>query len=202
MVFGGSHLISTWIRDGRFSFFFRALLVFLDIVCINLSSYFALLVRFELKWSSIEIECLDAVNRMCIFNTITTILMFLIFRLYHSLWRYASVREMINIILACIFSATIHITSLFLCYRYFTKSYVFLYTMLLFTFVFLIRFSYRLTRHFFSLYNHGDETRNTMIIGAGEAGNMVMNELVMSNRLDAKIKCIIDDDKKIGRAHV
>ncbi len=171
------------------------MLIILDIISINISSYLALLVRFELKWSSIEPECLIAVNRMCIFNTLITIIIFFVMRLYHSLWRYASVREMVNVLLACIISALIHITSLFMYYRYFTKSYIMIYTMLLLLFTLIIRFSYRIVRYFFSMYNHDLETRNTMIVGAGEAGNMLMNELVMSNHLDARIKCFIDDDK-------
>ncbi len=195
-------MLSKWIRDGRFSVFFRAMLVLLDIIAINLSSYLALLVRFELRWSSIEYQCLEAVNKLCVFNTLVTIIIFFIFRLYNSLWRYASVREMVNIILSCLISSFVHITSLFVCYRYFTKSYIFVYTMMLIVFVTVIRFSYRMTRHVFSLYSHGDSTRSTMIIGAGEAGNMVMNELIMSNMLDARIKCIIDDDKSKHNTYV
>ena len=188
-------MLSRYIRDGKLSLVFRIMLIILDIISINISSYLALLVRFELKWSSIEPECLIAVNRMCIFNTLITIIIFFVMRLYHSLWRYASVREMVNVLLACIISALIHITSLFMYYRYFTKSYVMIYTMLLLLFTLIIRFSYRIVRYFFSMYNHDLETRNTMIVGAGEAGNMLMNELVMSNHLDARIKCFIDDDK-------
>jgi len=195
-------LVGRWIRDGKLSVFFRIMLVMLDIISINLSSYLALLIRFELKWSSIEPQCLMAVNRMCIPNTITTLLIFLVLRLYHSLWRYASVREFFNVALACICSSIIHITSLFLCYRYFTKSYVIVYTMLLLVFVFIIRFSYRISRHIFSMYSHGKEPRNTMIIGAGEAGNMLMNELVMSNMLDSRIKCFIDDDKSKHNTYI
>ena len=63
-------MLSKWIRDGRFSVFFRAMLVLLDIIAINLSSDLALLVRFELRWSSIEYQCLEAVNKLCVFNTL------------------------------------------------------------------------------------------------------------------------------------
>ena len=59
-------MVGRWIRDGKLSVFFRIMLVMLDIISINLSSYLALLIRFELKWSSIEPQCLMAVNRMCI----------------------------------------------------------------------------------------------------------------------------------------
>lgn len=188
-------MLIRWIRDGKLSWAFRIMLIILDVACINISSYLALLVRFELRWTSIEPECLIAVNRMCIFNTICTILIFFLLRLYHSLWRYASVREMVNIFLACIISALIHITSLFIYYRYFTKSYIMIYTLLLLLFTLVIRFSYRIVRYFFSMYNHDIEPRSTMIVGAGEAGNMLMNELIMSNHLDARIKCFIDDDR-------
>ena len=188
-------MISNWIKEGRFSVFFRFILVIFDIIAINLSSYLALLIRFELKWSSIELECLEAVNRLAVLNTAITVLIFFIFRLYNSLWRYASIREMVNILFACIIASAQHFISLFLCYRYFTKSYVFLYSLILLGLIIMIRFSYRLMRHIFSLYSHGETTRNTMIIGAGEAGNMVMNELILSRHLDARIKCIIDDDK-------
>lgn len=188
-------MLIRWIKDGKLSLVFRIMLISLDIISINISSYLALLIRFELKWSSIEPECLATVNNMCVFNTVITILIFFVLRLYHSLWRYASVREMINIFLACIISSMIHISSLFLYYRYFTKSYVMIYTLLLLMFTLIIRFSYRIVRYFFSVCNHDIETRSTMIIGAGEAGNMLMNELVMSRHLDARIKCFIDDDK-------
>lgn len=149
-------LVGNWIREGRFSVFFRFLLLIFDVIAINLSSYLALLVRFELKWSSIEHECLEAVNRLCVLNTIITVLIFFIFRLYNSLWRYASVREMVNIMFACIIASVQHITALFMCYKYFTKSYIFVYSLLLLSFVMIIRFSYRLSRHIFSLYSHGE----------------------------------------------
>ena len=38
--------------------------------------------------------------------------------------------------------------------------------------------------------------RHTMIVGAGEACNVVMKELELSTELDAKICCIIDDDPR------
>ena len=95
-------MISDWIKNGRFSIVFRTMLVICDIFAINFSSYIALLVRFEFRWSAIEPACLQAVNSLNILNTIITLLIFFVFRLYNSLWRYASVRELVNIIIACV----------------------------------------------------------------------------------------------------
>lgn len=197
-------MISKWIRDGKFSMLFRVLLIVYDIIAINLSSYLALMIRFELKWTAIEPECKAAVFdiRMLALNIAVTLILFFIFRMYNSLWRYASIKEMFSIVIACLISALIHITLIFIKYPYFTKSYIIIYTLLLITFAFAGRFSYRIMRHFFNVHNHGSHTRNTMIIGAGESGNMVINELVASSMLDARIKCIIDDDKSKHNTYI
>ena len=197
-------MITKWVRDGRFSVLFRILLVVYDIIAINLSSYLALLIRFELRWTSVEQRCIEEVYNplFYILNIVITLVLFFIFRMYNSLWRYASIRELINIMLACLISAGLHVLSLFIRYPYFTKSYMIVYTILLMMFVFIGRFSYRILRHFFNIHNHGSHTRNTMIIGAGQAGNMVMNELIASSMLDARIKCIIDDDKKKHNTYI
>ena len=41
-----------------------------------------------------------------------------------------------------------------------------------------------------------------MIVGAGEACNVVMKELEMSKQLDAKICCIIDDDPRKAGTYI
>ncbi|HCR82989.1 MAG TPA: nucleoside-diphosphate sugar epimerase, partial [Lachnospiraceae bacterium] len=60
----------------------------------------------------------------------------------------------------------------------------------------LSRFSYRLARLLYHGNIHGRHVRNTMIIGAGEACNVVMKELELSTELDAKICCVIDDNQR------
>lgn len=58
-----------------------------------------------------------------------------------------------------------------------------------------VRFSYRIIRFLYNENVHGVGMRNTMVIGGGEAGNMVINELKMSKKLDSNICCVIDDNK-------
>lgn len=67
--------------------------------------------------------------------------------------------------------------------------------MLLFFMTLTVRFSYRIIRFLYNENVHGVGMRNTMVIGGGEAGNMVINELKMSKKLDSNICCVIDDNK-------
>ena len=57
------------------------------------------------------------------------------------------------------------------------------------------RFSYRalrIVRQGFE--NTGKQVLNTMVIGAGEAGNMIIQELKYSKHLNRRVCCIIDDN--------
>ena len=75
------------------------------------------------------------------------------------------------------------------------KSYYLIQFMLLVLIVSLIRFSYRIARTLHNSINNKKRKINTMLIGAGEAGRLLINE-INSNKdgFDNRIRCIIDDD--------
>lgn len=50
---------------------------------------------------------ITTLQEMMIVNTLLTLIVFTLFRLYNSLWRYASLSEVINIALACGISTVI-----------------------------------------------------------------------------------------------
>lgn len=183
---------------------YRGLLVIWDAVCINLCSFAALFIRYELNWdrfirSGITDDYpkgyVTTLQELIIINTIVTLIIFMFFRLYNSLWRYASLGEVLNIAIACGLSAVVHFLTVFGTYRRLPRSYFVIYLLLLFIMTLVVRFSYRIIRLLYNENVHGVGMRNTMVIGAGESGNMVINELKMSNKLDSNICCIIDDNK-------
>lgn len=178
------------------SIVYKVLLVILDIIFINVSSMGALLIRFNLEYSEIPLEYLYSVKDMLVINTIVTMIIFFIAKMYTSLWRFASVNELINIVEACIASTIFNMFAFFLTYRPIYRSYFVLYITSLFLLTCFSRFSYRLARLVYHSKVHGKHMRYTMIIGAGEACNLVMKELELSIELDAKICCIIDDNKR------
>ncbi len=178
------------------SIVYRSMLVLLDILFINLSSFMALWIRFNMHIAEIPPEYSNSVLEIAVLNTIVTLIIFAVFRLYTSLWRFASIKELIYVIEACCISVLFNILAYFLTYRPIYRSYFLIYAASLFLLTCLSRFSYRLIRLLYRANIHGRHTRNTMIIGAGEACNVVMKELELSTELDSKICCIIDDNPR------
>lgn len=175
---------------------YKTLLVILDIVFINASSFMALWVRFNMHVDWIDGRYIESVKSVALINTIITVLIFALLRLYSSLWRFASVKELVYVTEACVLSVLMNVFVYFFTYKPIFRSYFLLYGASLFIAVCFTRFSYRLARLLYRSHLHGSHMRHTMIIGAGEAGNIVMKELEMSTALDAHICCFIDDDKR------
>ncbi len=193
-----------YVESGRLSTIYRILLVVWDAACINLCSFAALFIRYELRWdrfiksgitSDYPQGYVTTLQELIIINTLITLLIFALFRLYNSLWRYASLGEVLNIAVACALSAVVHFLTVFGTYRRLPRSYFVIYLLLLFIMTLGVRFSYRIIRLLYNENVHGVGMRNTMVIGAGESGNIVINELKMSKKLDSNICCIIDDNK-------
>lgn len=79
----------------------RALLfIILDLLCINISYGIALWVRYDFHYSAIPKEYLFQWIEYMPIHTICTIAVFTAAKLYHSLWKYASVSELLRIIIA------------------------------------------------------------------------------------------------------
>ena len=82
------------------------LLLFLDIILVNLSSFLALFTRMELDITALQrAGFLLSVRRYALIDTVCTILIFWLFRLYNSLWAYAGTNELTRIAVASIISA-------------------------------------------------------------------------------------------------
>ena len=80
---------------------YRILYIVVDIAVINASSILAMLLRFNLSFADIEPQYFDSVTGVMFVNTVVTLLLFAICRLYTTLWRFASIKELVYIIEAC-----------------------------------------------------------------------------------------------------
>ena len=63
---------------------YKCLLVLLDIIFINLSSFMALFVRFNLHLEEIPPEYMNSVYELALMNTIVTVILFAVAKLYSS----------------------------------------------------------------------------------------------------------------------
>ena len=184
-------------------FYRRLVLIIYDIISIIAASYLAVLMRYEFRISEVPDHFMSPINEFLPINIIITIIIFAGFRLYDSLWAFAGETELQNLVVACVISGVVNAIGL----QFFKvetqpvpQSYYFLYTFLLITLIFISRFSYRFIR----TQKHKQEKRHdastVMVIGAGEAANVIIKEIVNSLYLTMQVKCIIDDDpNKWGR---
>ena len=80
-------------------------LLVIDIVLINISILFSLFLRFEFSITRLEESAfVEQYMGIAIPYTIVTLLIFAFWRLYRSLWEFASIDELRNIALAVFFS--------------------------------------------------------------------------------------------------
>ena len=179
-------------------FYRRTALVIYDIISIIASAYLALLIRYEFSFSAVPAQFRNPIEHFLPFNIVVTILLFYIFRLYNSLWAYAGEAELQSIVVSSVLSGLANLIGL----QFFKegalavpKSYYFLYVFLLIAFEFVSRFSYRFLRNLKHKSNNRNNDISVMVIGAGEAANVIIKEIINSNFSTMKIRCIIDDDK-------
>ena len=180
-------------------FYRRTFLVIYDIISVILASYLALMIRYGFSLAEIPEHFMKPITDFLPLSIVITLVVLYIFRMYNSLWAYAGETELQNLICACIISSALQAVGLQF-FRFYGRqavpsSYYFLYMFLLISFIFASRFSYRFLR---SLKHKNQNRKNAisvMIIGAGEAANVIIKEIVNSNFSTMVIRCIIDDDK-------
>jgi len=186
---------------GNYKFLTRRLfLIAYDIIAVYLSAVLTLLLRFNLVFADIESRFLDSINAVLPYAIFITIIVFWCFRLYHSLWAFAGVNEMQNVVTACVVSSALQGLVLFVLDLPIPNSYYFMYALLNIAFTLVSRFAYRFLRGIKHKHQNKKNGISVMIIGAGEAANVIIKEILSSNYSRMVIKCIIDDDKnKWGR---
>ena len=103
-----------------------------DVIAIMLSSFLALWLRFELVFSDIDRVFLESIWEYGGINIICTIAIFYVFHLYTSLWKYASVNELVNITLAVMISGILDAVGMKAFGHPIPRSYDILYTLFFF----------------------------------------------------------------------
>ncbi len=184
----------------------RALVVaLLDVVLISASFFAALLIRFDLKYSEIDEQFIEAYLKIVPLCIAGAVLLFILFKLYHSIWRFASISELermakawmvFTVVAAVIVIVDERINGV----RRLPISVWIMGIVFGFMSTTALRFAYRFLRFMTKVNTRGKNGANVMIIGAGACGKDVIHEYVMSQHLNAKVCCAIDDNpSKKGR---
>ena len=182
----------------------RAILImFVDALSVMSSYFLALLLRFDFIFSRIPVNYLEGYLWSMPYWILSTIVIFYICRLYHSIWRLASVAELRMIITAYLIIMVVDVAGMLFMHLRMPRSYYFMGYVLCFCMTAGTRFSYRLLRSYTNRKRQDegkDEQDRIMIIGGGEAGQILIKELINSSRFHTKVCCVIDDNpNKRGR---
>jgi len=128
------------------------------------------------------------------------LIIFAIFRMYRKIWKYASFREFITIVECLALSAAIMIFVFYILEApYFPKSILIIDFLLTLILVATSRYSARLFNElkFGSIYTR---KKRALIIGAGDAGEMIAREMIRQKNSQYKPVGFLDDDKaKLGQ---
>ena len=178
----------------------RVVLIIYDILAIIVACFSPLVMRYEFHLNEIPAMFIDSVWWVIPFTIVFTLVIFYVLRLYHSLWAYAGVTELQNIMAACVISAALQALTLMFSNHNVPRSYYFIYALCLIAFTMLSRFAYRFARDNKHRRHNAKNGTAVMVIGAGDAGNVIIKEINNSYYSTMSIKCIIDDDPdKWGR---
>lgn len=176
-------------------------LIFIDAVLVNISIGLACLVKYDCLPGSIPFKIVDNAAKMIIIATLVKVVLFYCFRLYSSIWKFASIHEMISIIGATSVSNVI----LFLLFTFSGIMVpISVFTILFLTDIFLtggVRFAYRSLKRLINknIFSSAD-CRRILIVGDGEPGAGVVKELKEHPEYKKIPVAIVDDDKeKIGK---
>ncbi|MCD8028864.1 MAG: hypothetical protein LUF02_09475 [Erysipelotrichaceae bacterium] len=175
-----------------FKMFYRMiLLAVIDALFVVIASFLAMFIRmefhmdWELWYNYVPYIGLDIVITLGIFH---------FFKLYKSLWTFASMLELREMIFAIVTSAFVKVIVFALALDIvISRSWYVMEPMILLCLCSFTRFSYRNLR---SLKNNSriNIDNKIMIVGAGEAGNILLRETLLSNHVNQKVVCLIDDD--------
>ena len=189
-------------KKDRIQLLVRRFFLFLtDTFLLNACVYLSLIMRFDVGIVSIEPQYISNYVENMLTYTIMSLLIFWLFRLYHSLWQYASIAEVYRIAEACIIVEVVHFLSNKIAGNMLPRSCYFNAAIYLIIAICASRFMYRMIRTVLNKYRNIKTSNNVMIIGAGEATNVIMREIQNSSYLaNSNIACIIDDDRrKVGK---
>ena len=173
-------------------------LVLFDIIAIQLAAFLAILTRFEFRIHTIEPLFIDTLVHYAVLNTFCSICIFAAYRMYSTLWSFASIMDFFNVVKAVLISSVFQFIGIHMLAWPIPRSFIVLYIGWLGIVTVFPRMMIRILRggRRIPLQAIGKQAIPVMLIGAGEAGSIILQEFKNSKFVEKEIVCVIDDDPK------
>lgn len=181
------------------------IILILDLILLTAAYVGANLIRFEWSLPSGFIEKLPVL----LFIIFCKLVIFHFFKLYEGMWRYTSMVDLLNIVKASILSILVIMTSMLLLQEFkgLSRSVFLLDGLLTLFFIGGSRVAIRL--YFSSFFvtptlpfqtKNNQESKRVLLVGAGDAGEKVLREILDNPRHKTKVVGFVDDSpRKIGQ---
>lgn len=173
-------------------------LVLFDIIAIQLAAFLAILTRFEFRIHTIEPLFIDTLVHYAVLNTFCSICIFAAYRMYSTLWSFASIMDFFNVVKAVLISSVFQFIGIHMLAWPIPRSFIVLYIGWLGIAAVFPRMMIRILRggRRIPLQTIGKQAIPVMLIGAGEAGSIILQEFKNSKFVEKEIVCVIDDNPK------
>lgn len=177
-------------------FLLRLMLVLYDIFTVNFAYFAALVIRFYVNFeiNAWAVRYIPAFIKFTPYYTVCCIVVFSLFKLYNSRWKYAGINDMNRIFTACLVTSVIQVAGSWLFVLRMPLTYYFIGSVIQFAMILASRFAFR----FFLMERDRVRKRKNgtaipvMIVGVGETSHIVLKHLERDVDNTACPVCIVD----------
>ncbi|HKL74576.1 MAG TPA: nucleoside-diphosphate sugar epimerase/dehydratase [Halanaerobiales bacterium] len=165
-------------------------LIIIDLFLINFALFASFYLRFDGNWQQyFDIEYLFVI-------TIISAIILYFSNLYNKMWKYASISELRSLIRASIIINSIFVVYIFLFQVRMPRSILIINGILDVFLLGGLRFSLRLLKDYLKINKNNGAKKNVLIVGAGDAAEMVVREMHKHPELNKEVIALVDDDPK------
>lgn len=170
------------------------LLMLYDFFAVIIAYFAALWIRFDCKFSEIDPLYFQAYYRTVLVYAVFCIVVFQFLRLYKSIWRFASYTELLRLLFATAITGMVYTLVVRMFVLRMPVSYYVFGILIQFFLTIGIRFSYRFILLLRGRRRNDKDVKKVMLIGAGEAGQMLARDIKGVKEINEKAVCFIDDN--------
>lgn len=177
-----------------------------DAMAVNVAYFAALLLRFDLHYSSIPQNYLHNYLSFTGIYTVFCLILFFKCKLYQSIWQYASITEATRVVAASAIVTLFQIVGMSVLFGRMPISYYIFGSLFQFALISTSRFIQRFIRLERSKHSVArsalDSASHVLLIGAGDAGRLILQDIQRSKLAkNGRVYAIIDDNpRKWGRS--
>lgn len=177
------------------------IVLFFDIVLINISVFFGILVKHDFTLSQITLEHLNNFMLYVPVRTVLFIAVFFVFRMYKFVWSLISTKDVVRIVAGVTVASFLDLFLALAMKISLSISETCIIYLLSIVSVVLLRLSWRTYKSFKAVAQRKNKNYiRILVIGAGSAGSMIVQELSESDKVQTRVCCIVDDnDSKVGK---